>query len=80
MKHASQTFPDDTKLNQARANLTTEAAEFVHTIRTAEQLEEKQQYGSSLAWYLKAQKMYPPSEYAGTGIDRLAKQMLADNQ
>ncbi len=78
VEHASKTFPDDSKLNQARANLTTEAAEFVHTIRTAEQLEEKQQYGSSLAWYLKAQKIYPPSEYAGTAIDRLAKQMLAD--
>lgn len=80
IERVSQTFPDDTKLNQARANLTTEAAEFVHTIRTATQLEEKQQFGSSLAWYLKAQKMYPPSEYANTAIDRIAKQMLADKQ
>ena len=80
VEHASQSFPDDTKLNQARANLTTEAAEFVHTIRMAEQLEEKQQYGSSLAWYLKAQKMYPPSDYASVAIDRLAKDMLGDGQ
>ena len=80
VEQASKTFPDDSKLNQARANLTTEAAEFVHTIRTAEQLEGKEQYGSSLAWYLKAQKMYPPSEYAHTGIERLAKLMLADKK
>ena len=73
IEQASQTFPDDTKLNQARANLTTEAAEFVHTVRTAEQLEGKGQYGSSLAWYLKARKIYPPSEYAHTGIERVAK-------
>ena len=80
VEHASQTFPDDSKLNQAKANFTTEAAEFVHTVRTAEQLEDKQQYGSSLAWYLKAQKMYPPSDYAGTGIDRIAKQMLGESK
>ena len=77
VEQASQTFPDDTKLNQARANLTTEAAEFVHVVRTAEQLEDKGQYGSSLAWYLKARKLYPPSEYAHTGIDRVAKLALA---
>ena len=69
-------FPDDTKLNQARANLTTEAAEFVHTVRTAEQLEGKGQYGSSLAWYLKARKLHPLSEYAHLGIDPVAKLAL----
>ena len=77
VEQASQNFPDDTKLNQARANLTTEAAEFVHVVRTAEQLEDKGQYGSSLAWYLKARKLYPPSEYAHTGIDRVAKLALS---
>ena len=45
----------------------------MHTVRTAEQLEGKGQYGSSLAWYLKARKVYPPSKYAHTGIERVAK-------
>ena len=44
-----QKFPDDNKLNQIRASLTTEAADFVRTLRTAEGLETKKQYGSSLA-------------------------------
>ncbi len=71
-------FPDDNKLNQVRADLTTEAADFVRTLRTAEQLEQKDQVGSSLAWYLKAQKIYPRSDYAQEGIDRLVKKILPE--
>ena len=66
-------FPDDNKLNQVRANLTTKAADFVHAIRQAEELEKKDQPGSSLAWYLKAQCEYPPSEFARQEMDRLSK-------
>jgi hypothetical protein len=75
---AFRNFPDDNKLNQVRANLTTKAADFVHAIRQAEELEKKDQPGSSLAWYLKAQSEYPPSEFARQGIDRLIKQILPD--
>jgi len=71
--------PDDSKLNQLRANLTTEAADFVRTLRTAEQLEGKGEVGSSLAWYLKAQKIYPASEFAQQGIDRLVKKVLPEH-
>jgi hypothetical protein len=75
-ERVAKTFPDDSKLSQLRANLTTEAADFVRTVRTAQQLEDKGQTGSSLAWYLKAQKLYPPSEYAQEGIYRLVKQII----
>ncbi len=71
-------FPDDNKLNQVRADLTTQAADFVRTLRTAEQLEQKEQVGSSLAWYLKAQKIYPRSDYAQEGIARLVKKILPE--
>jgi hypothetical protein len=71
--------PDDSKLNQLRANLTTEAADFVRTLRTAEQLEEKGEIGSSLSWYLKAQKIYPASEFAQDGINRLVKRVLPEH-
>ncbi|HEY5814107.1 MAG TPA: hypothetical protein VIT23_15805, partial [Terrimicrobiaceae bacterium] len=37
---AFRKFPDDNKLNQIRANLTTKAADFVHAIRQAEELEQ----------------------------------------
>ena len=71
-------FPDDSKLNQMRANLTTQAADFVRTLRSAQDLEKKEQVGSSLAWYLKAKKLYPQSDYAGDGIERLAKQIVPE--
>jgi hypothetical protein len=75
---AFRNFPDDNKLNQVRANLTTKAADFVHAIRQAEELEQKEQSGSSLSWYLKAQSEYPASEFARQGVDRLTKQILPD--
>ena len=71
--------PDDSKLNQMRATLTTEAAEFVRTLRTAEQLEQKGEIGSSLAWFLKARKLYPASEFAQSGISRLVKRVLPES-
>ena len=73
-----QKFPEDNKLNQVRADLTTKAADFVRSLRTAQELENKNQIGSSLAWYLKAQNLYPLSEFAKEGIARLVKQVLPE--
>jgi hypothetical protein len=73
-----QQFPDDNKLNQVRANLTTQAAEFVRTLRKAEELESRGQTGSSLAWYLKAQQIYPGSEFAREGVTRLVSQIVPE--
>ena len=69
---------DESKFNQMRASLTTEAADFVRTLRTAQQLEAKDEIGSSLAWYLTAQKLYPASQLAQSGIDRLVKKVLPE--
>ena len=69
-------YPDDPKLNQARAEFTTQAAEFVRSVRTAQEMERKQQLGSSLAWYLRAQQDYPNSELAQDGIARLSSKIL----
>jgi hypothetical protein len=74
-----QKFPDDSKLNELRADLTTQAADFVRSLRTAEDLEQKDEIGSSLAWYLKARKIYPDSEFAQDGIHRLAKKVLPES-
>jgi hypothetical protein len=71
--------PNDSKLNQVRADLTTQAADFVRTIRSAQDLEKKDQIGSSLAWFLKARKIYPASEFANEGIERLKKQILPES-
>ena len=71
-------FPEDTKLNQLRGELATDASDFVRTVRTAQDLEKKEQIGSSLAWFLKAQKIYPASDFASEGIGRLKKRILPD--
>ena len=70
-------YPDDPKLNQARAEFTTQAAEFVRSVRTAQEMERKQQLGSGLAWYLRAQQDYPGSEIAKEGIARISSRILA---
>jgi ribosomal protein L18 len=69
-------FPDDTKLSQTRADLTIKASDFVRTLQGAQELERKEQVGSSLAWYLKAQKLYPQSDFAKDGVERLVKKIL----
>jgi hypothetical protein len=79
VERVAGSFPDDSKLNQVRADLTTQAADFVRTLRSAQDFEKKEQVGSSLAWYLKAQKLYPQSEYAGEGVDRLAKRIVPED-
>ncbi len=71
-------FPDDNKLNQVRANLTTKAPDFVRALKQAEENEKKNQLGSSLAWYLKAQRAYPASDFARQGIERVNTQLLPD--
>ena len=78
MEEIFQKYPEDNKLNQVRANLTTEAAEFVRTLRTAQELERKEQAGASLAWFLKAQKLNPGSQFGKMGIERLVKQILPE--
>jgi hypothetical protein len=75
---AQKDFPDDTELNQLRATLTTQAADFVQTLAKAEMLEKQNQPGPSLAWYLQARRKYPASTFARSGIDRLSAQVLPD--
>lgn len=76
---AFRQYPDDNKLNQLRADLTTKAADFVRALRQAEDLEKRNQPGSSLAWYLKAQSVYPSSDFAREGVQRLTKELFPDS-
>jgi hypothetical protein len=74
-----QQFSDDSKLNQVRADFITQAADLVKSLRKAQELEQKKQVGAGLAWYLKAQQIYPPSDYAREGIARLTKVVLPES-
>ena len=71
-------YPDDSKLNQVRANLTTQAADFVRTLRSAQDAEKREQIGSGLAWFLKAKKLYPQSDFATQGVERLANRIVPE--
>jgi hypothetical protein len=69
----------DSKLSQLRSDYTTQAAEFVRTLRQAEEMEKRGEFGSSLAWYLRAQRLYPPSDFARSGIERMVREVLPEN-
>jgi hypothetical protein len=75
----AQQFPDDTKLSKTRADLTPHAADFVRTLQDAQDMEKRDQIGASLAYYLKAKKIYPASDFAGDGITRLVKKIVPDS-
>jgi hypothetical protein len=71
-------YPDDQRLSQLRADLTTQAPDFVHDVRQAKGFEEKKEYGSALAWYLRSQSRYPMSDLSKQGIQRLVRLIMPD--
>lgn len=73
-----QKFPDDVPLSAKRSDLSTDVAPFVKTLKNAENLENRKQYGSSLTWFLSARQIYPQSEFASEGIDRVVNQILPE--
>jgi hypothetical protein len=73
---AARDFPDDIQLNQARALYTTKAADFVRTIQSAQDHEKRSELATSLAWYLKAQRLYPKSDTAEEAVLRLKTALL----
>ncbi len=73
---AGRTFPDDIQINQAKALYTTKAADFVRTIQSAQEHENRSELATSLAWYLKAQRLYPKSDTAEEAVSRLKALLL----
>ena len=60
----------------ASASFTTKAADFVRTLQNAQEHEKRSELASSLAWYLKAQKLYPKSDTAEASIQRIKEQII----
>lgn len=71
-------FPDDPKLGRELEMLAPDVADFTKALREARELESRRdrQIGSALSWYLKAKSIFPDSEIAREGIDRLVVEML----
>ena len=58
--------------------MATRARYFVKGTGSAEETENGDQIGSSVARYLKAEKIYPASDFARDGVARLVKLVLPD--
>lgn len=78
LERVAEKFPDDLQLAQARATYTTKAAEFVRAVQNAQEHERRAQLATGLAWFLKAQKLYPKSEMAENAIQRIKTQLLPE--
>ena len=78
VEQVAERFPDDLPAQQARALYTTKAAEFVRTIRNAQEHEKRAQTATSLAWYLKALKLYPKSERADEAARKLQAELILE--
>jgi predicted transcriptional regulator len=72
-------FPEYPRLNATRAELAVKALDYVEAITNAEELEAESDRGSSLTWYLEAEKIYPAGELAKAGIQRLNHLILPDS-
>lgn len=70
-------FPEDPEITKMRSELSVKASEFVSAIEKAKQHEKRKQTGSAISWYLKARHLYPPSEFARVGIQRLVSNLNA---
>ena len=74
---AAKIDPSDGPMNQARAELASRVADFVHQIDRAERLAEDGHYAGSLAAYLAAQDIYPVSRLCRQGIQRETSALMS---
>ncbi|MCW1887618.1 hypothetical protein OKA04_22970 [Luteolibacter flavescens] len=73
-------FPDDPNLGLALEKLAPDVADFTRALSKAREFEERRdkQVGASLSWYLKARALYPRSEMAEAGIQRMLGEILEE--
>jgi hypothetical protein len=71
-------FPDDPKLGAELEKLAPDVAEFTRALSKGREFEERRdkQVGAALSWYLKARSIYPRSEMAESGIQRMLGEIL----
>ncbi len=74
-------FQDDPKLGRELELLAPQVADFTKALDNARRHEASKtgrQTGSALSWYLKARSIYPQSEFAEAGIQRMLDEILPD--
>ncbi len=74
-------FPDDPKLGGELERLAPDVADFTKALNKARDFEERKdrQVGSALSWYLKARSIYPRSDMAEAGIQRMLEEILPES-
>jgi 3-methyladenine DNA glycosylase Tag len=74
-------FPDDPKLGRELELLAPKVADFTKALDRAQQLEKRNpmQTGSALAWYLKARDIFPQSQLAHKGVERMLDVVLPED-
>ena len=75
-RNAQEKFSDDNELLKLSVELGEKVSPFVRVIKRAEKLEDEKHNGMSLTWYLKAKSIYPKSNYAKEGMNRLLNIIL----
>ena len=75
-RKAQEKFSDDNELLKLSVELGETVSPFVRVIKRAEKLENEKHNGMSLTWYLKAKSIYPKSNYAKNGMNRLLNIIL----
>ena len=75
-RNAQEKFSDDNELLKLSVKLGEKVSPFVRVIKRAEKLEDEKHNGMSLTWYLKAKSIYPKSNYAKDGMNRLLNIIL----
>ena len=79
LKDIQEFNKDDNEVNLRLASLSEKCSKFITTLNDAKAREDKDQRGISLSLYLQAERIYPNSLRAKSGIERLADKILPEN-
>ncbi len=79
-KEANSRSADDIELNQLLTSLTLKVTDFVKILDKAKTLEDSGHSGMGLTYYLKAKRIYPNSNFAEAGINRLLDEVLPSSE
>lgn len=72
----SKSLPEETRLSAAAAEYASRAVPFVSAIQVAQKLQNEAQLAPSLAWFLKAQKLFPSSSLVRESLEFLCTSLL----
>ncbi len=78
-RKADARFAADDKFRDALHNYAVQAHDFVKVLEDAAECEQRREYGSALSCYYRAQCLYPASDLAKEGVERVTDIILKAN-